>query len=131
MRKDDLKPELVMAKFLLVVQSNRNLKIENGLIVSASRIDLVDGGSSSKRLKDFIYKKQSIIKITNSDFLCGLRAICVVIMHNAFIEDRGLKWQYKHCIRYGSKKQLTEAKKLAKQCQIPKNRKLSIEDLKE
>jgi hypothetical protein len=130
MRKDDLKPELVMAKFLLVVQSNRNLKIENGLIVSASRIDLVDGGSSSKRLKDFIYKKQSIIKITNSDFLCGLRAICVGIMHNAFIEDRGLKWQYKHCIRYGSKKQLTEAKKLAKQCQIPKNRKLSIDDLK-
>ena len=39
MRRQDLTTEMILAKFLLVAQSNRNLRIENNSIISASTID--------------------------------------------------------------------------------------------
>ena len=36
MKRDDITPEMIMARFLLVFQSNKDLKIENDLIISAS-----------------------------------------------------------------------------------------------
>ena len=64
-----------MAKFLLTAQSNANLRIENNLVISASIIDEIIGGSN--RLKQFVYKKQCIVRIKNDDDMCGLRAIVV------------------------------------------------------
>ena len=77
--------EMILAKFLLVAQSNRNLRIENNLIISASRIEEIVGGSC--RLGKFIYKKLSIIQITNNDNLCACWAIVVGIAHNNYLID--------------------------------------------
>jgi hypothetical protein len=85
MRRQDITTEMILAKFLLVAQSNRNLRIENNLIISASSIEEIVGGSC--RLGKFIYKKQSIIQITNKDNLCACRAIVVGIAHNNFLDD--------------------------------------------
>jgi hypothetical protein len=63
--------EMILEKFLLVAQSNRNLRTENNLIISASSIEEIEGGSC--RLGEFIYKKQSIIQIKNNDNLYACR----------------------------------------------------------
>ena len=55
-----------MARFLLVSQSKKDLKIENNLIITASTLDITDGGS---RLEDFVFKKECIVKIRNDDNL--------------------------------------------------------------
>ena len=44
--------EMILAKFLLVAQSNRNLRIENNLIISARTIEKIVCGSC--RLGKFI-----------------------------------------------------------------------------
>jgi hypothetical protein len=44
------------------------------------------GGSC--RLGKFIYKKQSIIQITNKDNLCSFRAVVVGIAHNNYLQDK-------------------------------------------
>ncbi len=85
MRRQDITTEMILAKFLLVAQSNRNLRIENNLIISASSIEEIVGGSC--RLWKFIYKKQSIIQITNNDNLCACRAKVVGIAHNNYLID--------------------------------------------
>ncbi len=77
--------EMILAKFLLVAQSNRNLRIENNWIISTSTIEEIVGGSC--RLGKFIYKKLSIIQITNKDNLCACRAIVVGIAHNNYLLD--------------------------------------------
>ena len=46
MKRDDITPEMIMARFLLVSQSNKDLKNENDLIVSASTLDIISGGSN-------------------------------------------------------------------------------------
>ncbi len=69
MRLQDMITEMILGKFLLVAQSDRNLRIENNLIISASTIEEIVGGSY--RLGKFIYKKQSILQITNNDNLCA------------------------------------------------------------
>jgi hypothetical protein len=65
MRRQDITTEMILAKFLLVAQSNRNLRIENNLIISASSIEEIVGGSYR------LHIKQSIIQITNKDNLCA------------------------------------------------------------
>jgi hypothetical protein len=89
MKRQDITTEMILAKFLLVAQSNRYLRIENNLIISASSIEEIVGGSC--RLGKFIYKKQSIIQITNKDNLCACRAIVVGIAHNYFLDDHEKK----------------------------------------
>ncbi len=100
---------MIFAKFLLVAQSNRNLRIENNLIVSASSIEEIVSGSC--RLGKFIYKKQCIIQITNNDNLCACRAIVVSIAHNNYLIDPEKKNIYHHV----KKKEFNLQKKLAKQ----------------
>ncbi len=85
MRRQDITTEMNSAKFLLLAQSNSNLRIENNLIISACSIEEIVGGSY--RLGKFIYKKQSIIQITNNDNLCACRAIVVGIAQTNFLID--------------------------------------------
>jgi hypothetical protein len=80
-----------------VAQSNRNLRIENNLIISASSIEEIVGGPW--RLGKFIYKKQSIIQITNKDNLCACRAIIVGIAHNNYLMDPEKNKTYVQVIR--------------------------------
>ena len=51
MHRKDITTEMIMARFLLVSQSKKDLEIENNLIISASTLDITDGGS---RLEDFV-----------------------------------------------------------------------------
>ena len=55
---------MIMARFLLVSQSKKELKIENDLIITASTLEIIEGGS---RLEDFVFKKDCIIKIRNDE----------------------------------------------------------------
>jgi hypothetical protein len=59
--------------------------IKNNLIISASKIEEIVGGSC--RLGKFIFKKQSIVQIKNNDYLCACRAIVVGIAHNNYLID--------------------------------------------
>ena len=61
MKRDDITTEMIMARFLLVSQSNKDLKIENDLIISASTLDIISGGSN--RLEEFVLRKDCIIKV--------------------------------------------------------------------
>ncbi len=85
MRRQDITKEMILAKFLLVAQPNRNLRIENNLIISAGSIEEIEGGSC--RLGKFILKKKSIIQITNNDNLCACRSIVVCIAHKNYLID--------------------------------------------
>ena len=104
--------EMILAKFLLVAQSNRNLRIENNLIISASTIEEIVGGSC--RLGKFIYKKQSIIQIINNDNLCACRAVVVGIAHNNYLLDPEKKTIYNQVRRKQLKLQSKLAIQLAK-----------------
>jgi hypothetical protein len=128
MRRQDITSEMILAKFLLVAQSNRILRIENNLIISASSIEEIEGGSC--RLGKFIYKKQSIIQITNKDNLCACRAIVVGIAHNNYLIDPEKKNIYYHVKekQFNLQKQL--AKQLAKDVGINPKRTCSIAQLK-
>jgi hypothetical protein len=109
MRRQDITKEMILAKFLLVAQPNRNLRIENNLFISASSIEEIVGGSC--RLGKFILKKKSIIQITNNDNLCACRSIVVGIAHKNYLIDPEKKNIYEHV----KKKQFNLQKKLAKQ----------------
>jgi hypothetical protein len=128
MRRQDITTEMILAKFLLVAQSNRNLRIENNLIISASSIEEIEGGSC--RLGKFIYKKQSIIQITNNDNLCACRAIVVGIAHNNYLIDPEKKNIYVQVIRKQLSLQTKLAKQLAKDVGINAKRTCSIDDIK-
>ena len=119
---------MIFAKFLLVAQSNRNLRIENNLIISACSIEIIVGGSC--RLGKFIYKKQSIIQITNNDNLCACRAIVVGIAHNNFLDDPEKKKTYIQVRRKQLCLQTKLAKKLAKDVGINAKRTCSIDEIK-
>jgi hypothetical protein len=75
---------MILAKFLLVAQSNCYLRIKNNLFISASTIEEIVGGSC--RLGKFIYKKQSIFQIKNNN-LCACLAIVVGIANNNYLID--------------------------------------------
>ena len=80
MMKKELTAELVLAKFLIVSQSNKDLKIDDKLTIVASSVDIIEGaGNVPNRFNDFVIRKQSIIKIKNNDQLCALRCIAVGI----------------------------------------------------
>jgi hypothetical protein len=128
MRRQDMTTEMILAKFLLVAQSNRNLRIENNLIISASTIEEIVGGSC--RLGKFIYKKQSIIQITNTDNLCACRAIVVGIAHNNYIMDHEKKKIYNQVRRKQLSVQTKLAKQLEKDVGINTKRIFSIDDIK-
>jgi hypothetical protein len=128
MRRQDITTEMILAKFLLVAQSNRNLRIENNLIISASSIEEIVGGSC--RLGKFIYKKQSIIQITNNDNLCACRAIFVGIAHNNNLIDPEKKNIYNHVKKKQFNLQKKLAKQLAKDVGINAKRTCSIDDIK-
>ena len=52
MKRDDITTEMIMARFLLVSQSNKDLKIKNDLIISASTLDIIRSFSIFKSLFD-------------------------------------------------------------------------------
>ena len=51
---------MIMARFLLILQSKKELKIENYLIITASTLDITDVGS---RPEDFLYENTKMMII--------------------------------------------------------------------
>jgi hypothetical protein len=45
MKRQDITTEMILAKFLLVAQSNRSLRIKNNFIFSSISIEEIVGGS--------------------------------------------------------------------------------------
>ena len=128
MKRDDITPEMIMARFLLVSQSNKDLKIENDLIISASTLDIISGGSN--RLEEFVLRKDCIIKVKNIDNLCALRCIVIGIAHNNFLENPNLKNEYDNIIKSNKNKQTRETYILADALSINVNHKCSIVEIK-
>ena len=52
MKRDDITPEMIMARLLLVSQSNKDLKIENDLIISNVLADIIKSFLIFKSLFD-------------------------------------------------------------------------------
>ena len=59
-RRQDITKVMILAKFLLVAQSNRNLRIENNLIIRGSSIEEIVGGSC--QLENLFIKKILLFK---------------------------------------------------------------------
>ena len=127
MKRDDITPEMIMARFLLVSQSNKDLKIENDLIISASTLDIISGGSN--RLEEFVLRKYCIIKVKNTDNLCALRCIVIGIAHNNYLENPNLKNEYDYIIKRNKNKQTRETYILADALSININHKCSIHEI--
>ena len=127
MKRDDITTEMIMARFLLVSQSNKDLKIENDLIISASTLDIISGGSN--RLEEFVLRKDCIIKVKNTDNLCALRCIVIGIAHNNYLENPNLKNEYEYIIKRNKNKQTRETYILADALSIIINHKCSIHEI--
>jgi hypothetical protein len=77
-----------------------------------------------------IYKKQSIIQITNNDYLYACRAIAVGKAHNNYLIDPEKKNIYNHVKKKQFNLQNKLAKQLAKDVGINAKRTCSIDDIK-
>ena len=60
LHRKDITTEMIMARFLLILQSKKELKIENYLIITASTLDITDVGS---RPEDFLYENTKMMII--------------------------------------------------------------------
>ena len=78
-----LTPERVFSQIERVIQSNRDFRLNDTVVVDIIHVEAPQGSGRSKRtilnIKDFLHKKRSIITIRNDDNLCLARALVVAI----------------------------------------------------
>ena len=74
MRHDEMNVQLILTAIALVAQSHKDLKLDEFMRITTSRIEMPVGG---KNIEDYISDLRSCIKINNSDNLCLLRAVVV------------------------------------------------------
>ena len=78
-----LTPERVFSQIERVIQSNRDFRLNDTVVVDIIHVKAPQGSGRSKRtilnIKDFLHKKRSIITIRNNDNLCLARALVVAI----------------------------------------------------
>ena len=74
----DLDANVIINTITRLAQSGKILSLDDRLTLSALIMNYKTG-SGLKRVADYLYKKQCVVRIkeTNDDKLCGLRAICV------------------------------------------------------
>ena len=79
----ELYPERVFSQIERVIQSNRDFRLNDTVVVDIIHVEAPQGSGRSKRtilnIKDFLHKKRSIITIRNNDNLCLARALVVAI----------------------------------------------------
>ena len=78
-----LTPERIFSQIERVIQSNRDFRLNDTVVVDIVHVEAPQGSGRSKRtivnIKDFLHKKGSIITIRNNDNLCLARALVVAI----------------------------------------------------
>ena len=78
-----LTPERVFSQIERVVQSNRDFRLNDTVVIDIVHVEAPQGSGRSKRdvlnIKEFLHKKRSVITIKNNDDLCLARALVVAI----------------------------------------------------
>ena len=104
-----LTPERVFSQIERVVQSNRDFRLNDTVIVDILHVEASQGSGRSKRttlnIREYLHKKGSVVTIKNNDDLCLARALVTAI---ARIEKAP---NYRNMIRSDNRIQEKEAKK--------------------
>ena len=78
-----LTPERVFSQIERVVQSNREFRLNDTVIVDILHAEAQQGSGRSKRttlnIREYLHKKRSVIVIRNNDNLCLARALVVAV----------------------------------------------------
>ena len=77
-----LTPERVFSQIERVVQSNRDFRLNDTVVVDIVHVEAPQGSGRKRtilNIKEFLHKKKSIITIKNNDDLCLARALVVAI----------------------------------------------------
>ena len=112
-----LSPERVFSQIERVIQSNRDFRLNDTVVVDIVHVEAPQGSGRSRRtilnIKEFLHKKRSVITIKNNDDLCLARALVVAI---AKIEKDPV---YKHLMNPEKRTQERKAKELHELAKIP------------
>ena len=112
-----LTPERVFSQIERVIQSNRDFRLNDTVVVDIIHVEAPQGSGRSKRdvlnIKDFLHKKRSIVTIQNNDNLCLARALVVAI---AKIERDP---NYKNLMNPGRRAQEKKARELHTAANVP------------
>ena len=75
-----LTPERVFSQIERVIQSNRDFRLNDTVVVDIIHVQTPQGSGRSKHdvlnIKDFLHKKRSIVTIQNNDNLCLAPCTC-------------------------------------------------------
>ena len=122
MRRDELNAQLILTAIALVAQSNKELKLDEFMRITTSRVEMPVGG---KNISDYIADLRSVIQISNHDNQCLLRAVVVAIAYVNYKsasnpeKSKELNFKYKQLRRLGNNHiQTNEANKLRDQLGI-------------
>ena len=112
-----LTPERVFSQIERVVQSNRDFRLNDTVIVDILHVEAPQGSGRSKRttlnIREYLHKKRSIVTIKNNDDLCLARALVVAVAKAQNAPNYG------HLIRSDRSIQEKEAKKLHAAANVP------------
>ena len=112
-----LTPERVFSQIERVVQSNRDFRLNDTVVIDIVHVEAPQGSGRSKRdvlnIKEFLHKKRSVITIKNNDDLCLARALVVAI---AKIEKDPI---YKHLMDPERRTQEKKARELHELAKVP------------
>ena len=75
----DLTADMITNEISKIAQSNKVVSLDNNLTFHTLILRYLQGGGNKKRLENFLFKKQTIVRIStrNDNKLCALRAIIV------------------------------------------------------
>ena len=78
-----LTPERVFSQIECVIQSNRDFRLNDTVVVDIVHVEAPQGSGKRKRghidIAEFLHKKRSVVTIQNKDDLCLARALVVAI----------------------------------------------------
>ena len=78
-----LTPERVFSQIERVIQSNRDFRLNDTVVVDMVHVEAPQGSAKRKRahidIAEFLHKKRSVVSIQNKDDLCLARALVVAI----------------------------------------------------
>ena len=112
-----LTPERVFSQIERVVQSNRDFRLNDTVMVDIIHVEAPQGSGRSKRtvlnIREYLHKKGSVITIQNNDNLCLARALVVAV---AKAENAP---NYKNLTRTDRRTQEKKAKELHAAANVP------------
>ena len=111
-----LTPEKVFSQIERVVQSNRDFRLNDTVVVDIVHVEAPQGSGRKRttlNIKEFLHNKKSVIVIKNNDDLCLARALVVAI---AKIEKSSV---YKQLMNPQKRTQERKAKELHELAKVP------------